>query len=227
MVSACLVTYSCGTGRNAVSRGKMTAQSQNTGKPTQSKEERHDVSRQAFGGNDLVAEAYTWLGTRYQYGGHSKKGTDCSGMIMEIFLKVMNIKLPRASWEQQEYCRSVNLNNISPGDLVFFSTAKNRKVSHVGMYIGNGEIIHASPSRGVIISNLGENYFQRNYHSSGSVGTSGGMATVNRKNTKQQSEPEISLPQAKTPTTSISVRLEDLENVLDMKSDSIMSQFMD
>ncbi len=55
------------------------------------------------------------------------------------------------------------------GDLVFFRTGS-KGVSHVGMYVGDGRIIHSSTSRGVIVSSLDESYYRRTYHSSGRVG---------------------------------------------------------
>lgn len=118
----------------------------------------------------LIKEARQWLGTKYAYGGHSRKGTDCSGMVMEVYGKVCDIKLPRSSAEQQRYCKEVKRKDLKAGDLVFFATGKSKsRVSHVGLYIGDGEMIHASASRGVIVSRLDEKYYDRNYHSSGRV----------------------------------------------------------
>lgn len=116
----------------------------------------------------LVAEAARWLGVPYKYAGNDKKGVDCSGLTSQVFLKTLNVKMPRSSREQQQWCTNIRKENLQPGDLVFFATGSNRnRVSHVGLYIGNGDIIHASSSRGVIISNLTENYYLKRYHSSG------------------------------------------------------------
>lgn len=116
----------------------------------------------------LVAEAARWLGVPYKYAGNDKKGVDCSGLTSQVFLKTFNVKMPRSSREQQQWCTNIKKENLQPGDLVFFATGSNRnRVSHVGLYIGNGDIIHASSSRGVIISNLTENYYLKRYHSSG------------------------------------------------------------
>lgn len=121
-------------------------------------------------GSALVKEAKRWLGTPYRYGGESKSGADCSGMLMVIYRDVADLKLPRNSAAQCEYCFGIDKRQLSPGDLVFFSTSKGRgKVSHVGMYIGSGKMIHASSSRGVIISDLDEKYYVNHYHSSGRV----------------------------------------------------------
>ncbi len=173
--------------------------------------------------NALVKEARRWIGTKYSYGGHSLKGTDCSGMVMEVYLKVCNIKLPRNSAQQQQYCKSVKRKDLKTGDLVFFATGKNKKrVSHVGMYIGDGEMIHASSSRGVIISRLNEKYYERTYHSSGRV-----IAMPDVKIDKKSTD---FIPKAKTvtestkPDTNISVDVKTLDDLLDQKIDSIYSK---
>ena len=125
------------------------------------------------GGNiadtDLVNEAKTWLGTPYRYGGKDKgRGTDCSGFVMEVYRTFTSIKLPRTTVQQRDFCEKVKFDDLKPGDLVFFSS-KSGKVNHVGMYVGAGQIIHASSSRGVIFSSMDEKYYARNYHSSGRV----------------------------------------------------------
>lgn len=121
-------------------------------------------------GSALVNEAKRWLGTPYRYGGECRSGADCSGMLMVIYRDVAGLKLPRNSAAQCEYCFGIDKRHLSPGDLVFFSTSKGKgKVSHVGMYIGSGKMIHASSSRGVIISDLDEKYYVNHYHSSGRV----------------------------------------------------------
>ena len=119
---------------------------------------------------ELIKEAKKWLGTRYKYGGHSKSGTDCSGFVMEIYKSVYDIKMPRSSREQQEFCIRIKKSQLKIGDLVFFSTGKSKnRVSHVGIFIGKGKFIHASSSKGVVISDLEQNYYIRTYHSSGRV----------------------------------------------------------
>lgn len=122
------------------------------------------------GSNALVSEALAWLGTPYRYGGATREGTDCSGMVMAVYEKVAGLKLPRNSAKQQEYCRPVSPEEAAEGDLVFFTTSKNRgRVNHVGLYIGGGSFVHASTSRGVITSRLSEEYYKRHFHSIGRV----------------------------------------------------------
>lgn len=121
-------------------------------------------------GDALVKAAKTWIGTPYRYGGQTKSGTDCSGMTMVIYKDVANMALPRTAAQQAEYCFDIPQRDLQPGDLVFFTTSsRGGKVSHVGMYIGGGKMIHASTSRGVIESSLDEKYYKNHYHSSGRV----------------------------------------------------------
>lgn len=118
----------------------------------------------------IVAEARNWVGTRYCYGGKSRNGTDCSGMVMTIFDDVAQLKLPRNSAKQQEFCKALKQKELMEADLLFFSTSKKgARVNHVGIYIGDGKFVHASTSKGVIVSSLDEPYYVRHYHSSGRV----------------------------------------------------------
>lgn len=121
----------------------------------------------------LEKEARSWLGTPYRYGGETRKGTDCSGLVMSVYRDVAGIKLPRSSREMQAECQPIKTSQLRKGDLVFFSSSKRGRVTHVGLYLENGNFIHASSSRGVIISNLDEDYYARHFHSAGRViGTS-------------------------------------------------------
>lgn len=127
-----------------------------------------DVDSKVAG--NLVKEARRWIGTPYRYGGNDRKGIDCSGFVMSVFMDAAGVALPRTSATQAEYCREIPKKKLQPGDLVFFSTStRGGKVSHVGLYIGNDKMIHASASRGVIESGLNENYYVTHYHSSGRV----------------------------------------------------------
>ena len=116
----------------------------------------------------LIKEAASWIGTPYRYGGQDRKGTDCSGMVVEVFKKAFNEKLPRTSRDQQTACHSVDSVAMQPGDLLFYATGRDKgRISHVGLYIGNGEMIHASSSRGVIVSNIAERYYAMRFRSVG------------------------------------------------------------
>lgn len=116
----------------------------------------------------LMSEAYSWLGTPYKYGGVTKKGADCSGFVMTIYKNSLGIDLPRVSREQGDFCRKINKKDLFPGDLVFFSSGKG-KVNHVGLYVGDNKILHASSSQGVVVSDLSVNYFTKHFHHAGMV----------------------------------------------------------
>lgn len=120
---------------------------------------------------ELVREARTWLGTPYRYGGQEKQGgADCSGFVMEVFRVVTGILLPRNSGKQREFCTPVDKSELRVGDLVFFaSPSSGGGVAHVGMYIGDGVMIHASSSRGVTETPITGNYYVKHYLSSGRV----------------------------------------------------------
>lgn len=111
----------------------------------------------------IVEYAKTFDGTRYKYGGTTKRGMDCSGLIFTSFNK-HNISLPRTTSGLKNTGDWVDLKEINVGDLIFFATNKNsRKVNHVGIVTnvrtGNVEFIHSSSSRGVMVSSLAERYW--------------------------------------------------------------------
>lgn len=110
---------------------------------------------------DIIAKAYTYLGTPYRYGGSGYGGTDCSGFTMAVF-GAFGIGLPHGATSQYYMCRGVTSAERAPGDLVFFATGGSG-IGHVGIYLGGGQFIHASTSSGVIISSLSESYYARTY----------------------------------------------------------------
>jgi len=102
-----------------------------------------------------------WRGVKYQIGGMSKKGVDCSGYVHLAYKQKLNKKIPRSTELMAKSGKAINLKNLRPGDLVFFKTGW--KVRHVGIYVGKGEFMHASSSRGVMISKLNNPYWQDAY----------------------------------------------------------------
>lgn len=234
LTATCLMAAvsSCGTGRNAVTRGKSQSIKENVvaAKPSGQKETLENKKALEGVTKAIIEEAFTWLGTKYVYGGHAKNGTDCSGMIMEIFLKVANLKLPRTSSEQQQYCSIINKASIQPGDLIFFSTGRGPAVSHVGLYIGSNQMIHASSSRGVVVSNIFDDYYMRHYHSSGRIGPLNNYAskTPSKKKTfPPPGEPKSTVASVTDGSTISSVQFIDLDEAINQKTDSIFNSFMD
>jgi len=109
-----------------------------------------------------------WLGAPHKLGGTDKKGIDCSAFVKIVYHQVYGYDLNRSSYEMLKDVRNINRRHLSEGDLVFFKTSKNR-VSHVGIYLKNDKFVHVSSSRGVIISDLNEDYWRRTFHSAGRV----------------------------------------------------------
>ncbi len=114
---------------------------------------------------DLLEMCSRWLGTPYKYGGNTKKGVDCSGFTVKVYSAVYNKKLERSSAAiLSKNCKRIKQKDLQQGDLVFFATGKNKKkVNHVGIYLKDNKFIHASSSRGVIVSSLKESYYVRTY----------------------------------------------------------------
>ncbi len=122
-------------------------------------------------GKQIVKEANGWLGTPYGYG-KAEKGVacDCSGMVMSVYLKVTGIKLPRNSAQQQDFCKKLKKKDVKIGDLCFFATGKDAdKVSHVGIMIDDNNFIHASTSKGVVVSDITQPYYVKTFKGFGRV----------------------------------------------------------
>lgn len=141
----------------------------------------------------LLAEASKWLGTGYRYGGDTRSGVDCSGLVLNLYRSALAIKLPRSSSQQREYCTQISKKDLMEGDLVFFTTGSSSKVNHVGMYVGNGRMIHSSTSRGVIVSALDEAYYTRTFHSAGRVDSYYAMVRGKKSGKRKTAEP-VALP---------------------------------
>ena len=116
---------------------------------------------------DIIAHSYSYLGTPYRYGGTSYSGIDCSGFTMKVFAQ-FGIYLPHGASDQYALSTPVTTEERAPGDLVFFNTS-GYGIGHVGIYLGGGPFIHASTSRGVIISSLYESYYARTYLFAGRI----------------------------------------------------------
>ncbi|MDX1465975.1 MAG: C40 family peptidase [Halomonas sp.] len=109
----------------------------------------------------ILAEARGSLGIPYRYGGTGERGLDCSGLVRRAYARA-GIRVPRTSRAQFEALPRVD--EARPGDLLFFATAGGRKASHVGIYLGDGEMIHA-PGRGrhVTTTSLDLDYWQERF----------------------------------------------------------------
>ncbi len=114
-------------------------------------------------GSTLLKTAVSYRGVRYQWGSMSRSGTDCSGFTSQVFGR-SGMKLPRTSQEQSSVGQKVDRTSMKPGDLVFFHTTRGRRVSHVGIYMGNGKFIHASSGGGhVQVNSLADGYYHNRF----------------------------------------------------------------
>ena len=114
-------------------------------------------------GNSIVDYAYQFLGTPYVWAGTSPSGFDCSGFTQYVFRNAAGVSLPRTTYEQINVGTPVAYSDLQPGDLVFFDTMDKGKVSHVGMYIGNNEFIHAANSKKGVIKSTLTGYYDKKF----------------------------------------------------------------
>ncbi len=102
------------------------------------------------------------INTPYLWGGTTSNGIDCSAFVMTVFRRALGIDLPRTSIMQSTVGEEVNREDLRFGDLVFFNTM-GRRISHVGIYIGESYFAHSSSSGGVKVSSLNEDYYNSKF----------------------------------------------------------------
>ena len=124
----------------------------------------HRLSDSAYLRKEIVDTAKQYIGVNYRWGGQaSDTGFDCSGLTMVVY-RLNGLELPRSSRQQWETGRLVYPGHLSKGDLVFFATSGGRRVSHVGIYIGNNKFLHAPGSgRKIRISSMSNKYYKSRY----------------------------------------------------------------
>ena len=110
--------------------------------------------------NKIIDYAYSFLGKPYVYGASGPNAFDCSGFTKFVY-NYFSKDLPRTAEAQYKSGAKIERNNLQAGDLVFFNTDSN--YGHVGIYIGNGDFIHASSSKGITISSINDGYYNDKY----------------------------------------------------------------
>jgi len=117
---------------------------------------------------EIADYAMGYLGTRYKYGGTTKRGMDCSGLIYVSFINAGNVFLPRTSHAMAKEGKAILKGEVNVGDLLFFKTNKRKnKINHVGLVVkvepGKISFIHATTHGGVMISNLNQTYWKSRF----------------------------------------------------------------
>lgn len=110
----------------------------------------------------MVQTIQSFLGVQYMWGGNTRRGTDCSGFTQSVY-RDQGFYIPRVSYQQYRVGSSVSAQMLMYGDLVFFNKYGYGRISHVGIYIGNGQFAHASSSKGVTISPINKRYYRVRY----------------------------------------------------------------
>lgn len=141
------------------------ARTGNVTEPTRTEERRTIPSSTHTKADEIINTALSFSGTRYKFGGTTKKGMDCSGLLYISFGE-HDVQLPRTSFHMAEEGHRVTVKNVEKGDLLFFKTSRgSKRINHVGMVVGtdNNEItfIHASTSRGVTVSSLRDGFWNQ------------------------------------------------------------------
>lgn len=126
------------------------------------------VDKDSIRNGRLYAFIDQWLGVPYKFGGQDKNGVDCSGLAQLLEQEVYNISIPRVTSQQVTTIKRKYEDELQEGDLVFFDF-DGKQFSHVGIYLQNGYVVHASSSKGVMIVRLHDPSLYKYFSRGGSV----------------------------------------------------------
>jgi lipoprotein Spr/probable lipoprotein NlpC len=127
-----------------------------------------DVPKKKIKNPELYQFIDDWIGTKYQYGGLSKNGIDCSGFTYLLYKEVYDKTIPRNTSGQVDIIKRKYEGQLKEGDLVFFDYDK-KKFSHVGVFLQNGYYVHASTRKGVMVQKLKDPYTYKYFSRGGSI----------------------------------------------------------
>lgn len=118
----------------------------------------------------LMQTIEKWLGTRYRFGGHSKRGIDCSAFTSKVMTEALGKEFRGTSrFQARQFSPIFDVDSLQFGDLIFFTgtSRTSRRIGHVGIYLGKGLFAHAATSRGVTFNHLSDGYYTRRYRFGG------------------------------------------------------------
>mgnify|MGYP003589000635 FL=1 len=157
----CSSIYGNKSGIGFYKNGKMIV------KPVIEKEENQDkkiMNTKNSVRDKIIDYAESKLGAKYVWGATGPNTFDCSGFVQYVYKKSVNMNLPRVSTDQADYKPRVSLLSMKKGDLVFFETTEQGRISHVGIYMGEKQFIHASSGgKRVMISSLDTDYYNKSF----------------------------------------------------------------
>jgi len=173
---AALFLGSCASNKSVVKRNSSKSQPAVVHIPSEAKPEVktseevvESVHTPATEAETVITAARAYLGTPYKYGGTTRSGMDCSGLLLNSF-KAVDVSLPRSSEAQSKVGKEIRkMNELEPGDLVFFATGKSKnEITHVGLVTDvkakdNIKFIHSSSSLGVVETNLYAEYYLKRF----------------------------------------------------------------
>ena len=135
----------------------------------------------------VIGTAMSRLGTRYRWGGTTPAGFDCSGFTGYVYSR-NGKSLPRTASEQSKHGQAVSRDSLKKGDLVFFKTTRSDRVSHVGIYVGDGKFVHASSGGGrVRVNNLSDDYYSKRFAGARRVAGGGSSSSSAEKKSRSKS----------------------------------------
>ena len=152
------------SGADAAKRSKLGKTRRSGERREKDKRKSKKNQRTSGNGRAVVRVAKKYKGAKYEWGGASPKGFDCSGFTWYVYQKATGLDISRGVKAQWKRGRSVKKSKWKPGDVVFFKNTFEKGLSHNGIYIGGDEFIHAENERtGVVISSLKSDYYSRHY----------------------------------------------------------------